>query len=132
VVYSSRLDLFPPQNVRLFHIFLQLFTDNRTSTFCSPQADLSPRHAILTQLFTTLVEESLSKYTYDASLAGLSFAVGSEASGVTLMFSGYTEKMSLLMEVVLNRMLDFKVEEKLFDLVHDRLTRAYKNVKMNK
>ncbi|GAA5835179.1 hypothetical protein JCM3766R1_006893 [Sporobolomyces carnicolor] len=94
-------------------------------------ADLSPRHAILTQLFTTLVEESLAKYTYDASLAGLSFAVGSEPNGFTLMISGYTEKMSVLLEVVLDRMLDFKVEDKLFDLVHDRLTRAYGNVKMN-
>ena len=86
----------------------------------------------MTQLFTTLTEESLAKYTYDASVAGLSFAVGSEPNGVTLLASGYTEKMSLLLHVVLDRMLDFKVEEKLFDLVHDRLSRAYKNVKMNK
>ena len=78
------------------------------------------------------MEESLAKYTYDASLAGLSFAVGSEPNGFTLMISGYTEKMSVLLEVVLDRMLDFKVEDKLFDLVHDRLTRAYGNVKMNK
>ncbi|GAA5900202.1 uncharacterized protein JCM6883_002774 [Sporobolomyces salmoneus] len=99
--------------------------------FKTPQADLSPRHAVLTQLFTTLVEESLAKSTYDASLAGLSFSIGSEPKGITLMVSGYTEKMSLLVEVVLDRMLDFKVEEKLFDLVHDRLTRAYKNVKLN-
>lgn len=98
----------------------------------SPRADLSPRHAILTQLFTTLVEESLSKYTYDASLAGLSFSVGAEPAGLSLMISGYTEKISLLLEVILDRMLDFNVESKLFDLVHDRLTRAYANVKMNK
>ncbi|GAA5998202.1 hypothetical protein JCM5350_002919 [Sporobolomyces pararoseus] len=99
--------------------------------FKTPEADLSPRHGVLTQLFTTLTEESLAKYTYDASVAGLSFAVGSEPNGVTLLASGYTEKMSLLLQVVLDRMLDFKVEEKLFDLVHDRLSRAYKNVKMN-
>jgi len=87
---------------------------------------------MLTQLFTTLVEESLSKYSYDASLAGLSFTVGSESEGVSLMISGYTEKLSVLLEVVLNRMLNFEIDDKLFDLMHDRLTRAYSNVKMNK
>ncbi|GAA5854680.1 hypothetical protein JCM5353_000824 [Sporobolomyces roseus] len=97
----------------------------------TPEADLSPRHAMLTQLFTTLVEESLTKYSYDASLAGLSFTVGSESEGVSLMISGYTEKLSVLLEVVLNRMLGFVVDDKLFDLMHDRLTRAYSNVKMN-
>jgi len=87
---------------------------------------------MLTQLFTTLVEESLSKYSYDAELAGLSFTVGSESVGISLMVSGYTEKLSVLLEVVLNRMSDFAVQEKLFELMHDRLTRAYSNVKMNK
>lgn len=48
------------------------------------------------------------------------------------MISGYTEKLSVLLEVVLNRMLNFEIDDKLFDLMHDRLTRAYSNVKMNK
>ncbi|GAA6006563.1 hypothetical protein JCM11491_005007 [Sporobolomyces phaffii] len=100
-------------------------------SFKSSEADLSPRNAILTQLFTTLVEESLAKQTYDASLAGLSFAVGAEPTGLTLIVSGYTEKLPLLLQVVLDRMLDFRVDVKLFDLVHDRLSRAYRNVKMN-
>ncbi|GAA5882619.1 hypothetical protein JCM16303_002075 [Sporobolomyces ruberrimus] len=119
---------------RLFHKQDDTWCIPRASVyflFKTPQADLSPRHAILTQLFTTLVEESLSKYTYDASLAGLSFSVGAEPAGLSLMISGYTEKISLLLEVILDRMLDFSVESKLFDLVHDRLARAYANVKMN-
>ncbi|GAA5931722.1 uncharacterized protein JCM15063_001550 [Sporobolomyces koalae] len=100
--------------------------------FKTPEADKSPRQAILTQLFSTLVQESLAKYSYDAALAGLSFAIGSDSVGFTLMISGYTEKLPVLLEVILNRMLDFQeVDDKLFELVHDRLTRAYRNVKMN-
>ncbi|GAA6060548.1 hypothetical protein JCM10212_006912 [Sporobolomyces blumeae] len=100
--------------------------------FRTPEADLSPRHAMLTQLFTVLVEESLSKYSYDASLAGLSFAIGSESDGMSLLISGYTDKLRVLLDVVLDRMIGFEVEESLFELVHDRLTRAYRNVKLNK
>ncbi|GAA6001195.1 hypothetical protein JCM10207_007455 [Rhodosporidiobolus poonsookiae] len=97
----------------------------------SPLADLDPRHAVLTQLFTSLVEEALVSYSYDATLAGLDYSFGTEAEGVLLVVSGYTDKLPLLMKVVLEKIRAFKVEGKTFELVHDRLVRAYKNAKLN-
>ncbi|GAA6026785.1 hypothetical protein JCM8097_005860 [Rhodosporidiobolus ruineniae] len=111
-------------------------------TWCTPRgtayfllrsavADKTPRHAVLTQLFTSIVEESLAKYAYDASLASLDYSLGTEPDGVLLVVSGYTDKLPLLAKVVLEKLRGLQVEEKTFELVHDRLVRAYKNAKLN-
>lgn len=86
---------------------------------------------MLSQLFAALVEESLSAYSYDASLAGLAYSVGNEPDGIQIVASGYSEKLALLLEVVVKRMKNFVVDPGQFELVHDRLTRAYKNAKQN-
>ncbi|GAA5969986.1 hypothetical protein JCM11641_000219 [Rhodosporidiobolus odoratus] len=97
----------------------------------SPLADQTPRHAVLTQLFTLIVEEALAKQLYDASLAGLDYSFGTESDGVMLCVSGYTEKVPLLAEVVMQKVKGLEVEPKAFELVHDRLVRAYRNAKLN-
>ncbi|GAA5919925.1 hypothetical protein JCM1841_000046 [Sporobolomyces salmonicolor] len=99
--------------------------------FRTPLADQTPRHAILTQLFTSLIEESLAKYAYDATLAGLDYAVGTETDGFSLTVSGYTDKLSVLIGVVLDKIKCFQADSKQFELVHDRLERAYRNAKLN-
>ncbi|GAA5870391.1 hypothetical protein JCM1840_004712 [Sporobolomyces johnsonii] len=99
--------------------------------FRTPLADQTPRHAILTQLFTSLIEESLAKYAYDATLAGLDYAVGTETDGFSLTVSGYTDKLSVLLGVVLDKIKGFQADSKQFELVHDRLERAYRNAKLN-
>ncbi|BGP22999.1 a-pheromone processing metallopeptidase ste23 [Rhodotorula toruloides] len=99
--------------------------------FRSPIADISPRTAILTQLFTSLVEESLIKYSYDATLAGLHYSFGTESGAFSLVVSGYTEKLPLLASVVLDTANDFQIATMDFEIVHDRLTRAYANAKLS-
>ncbi|GAA5879693.1 hypothetical protein JCM8547_008957 [Rhodosporidiobolus lusitaniae] len=97
----------------------------------SPVSGLTPRHAVLTQLFTNIVEEALSAYAYDASLAHLDYSLGVETDGFMLVVSGYTDKLPLLQKVVLEKVRSLQVEGKVFELVHDRLVRAYKNAKLN-
>ncbi|GAA5926522.1 hypothetical protein JCM10213_002375 [Rhodosporidiobolus nylandii] len=97
----------------------------------SGNADSSPRHAVLTQLFTSIVEETLAKYAYDAELAGLSYSFGTDPEGVVLVVSGYTDKLALLAKVVLEKAKGLHIEEKVFALVQDRLARAYKNANLN-
>ncbi|GAA5908366.1 hypothetical protein JCM6882_007915 [Rhodosporidiobolus microsporus] len=97
----------------------------------SPLADHTARHAVLTQLFTSLVEEALVTYAYDATLAGLDYSLGTEATGVLLVISGYTDKLPLLLRVVLEKLKGLQVDPNMFELVHDRLVRAYKNANLN-
>lgn len=82
-------------------------------------------------MFAMLVEEALSEYSYAASLAGLSYSVGNDTEGIQVVVSGYSDKLPLLLEVVVRQMKEFVADEKQFEIVHDRLTRAYKNAKLN-
>ncbi|SCV68931.1 BQ2448_1951 [Microbotryum intermedium] len=97
-------------------------------------ADESPSSAMKTQLLTQLVEEALAEYSYDATLAGLSYSVGSAPQGIELYVSGYSDKLPLLLHVVLTKLKGLELEGKemrgLFDLVHERLSKAYKNARL--
>ncbi|KAM0792534.1 hypothetical protein ACM66B_005203 [Microbotryomycetes sp. NB124-2] len=97
----------------------------------TPLADASPAAAIKSQMFTTLVEEALNEYTYAATLAGLGYSVGYEPDGLQVVVSGYSDKLSVLLQVVLRKLVNFEADENQFKLVHDRMTRAYKNVKLS-
>ncbi|KAK4058714.1 metalloprotease [Microbotryomycetes sp. JL221] len=97
----------------------------------TPLADESPVAAIKSQMFTTLIEESLNEYTYAATLAGLGYSVGNEPDGLQLVVSGYSDKLAVLLKVVLNKIKNFEIDSKQFEVVHERLNRAYKNVKLN-
>jgi insulysin len=96
-----------------------------------PLADCTAVAAIKSQIFASLVEESLASYSYDATLAGLAYSVGNEVDGLELVVSGYSDKLPLLLKVVLEKLRDFEADPKQFEVVHERLTRAYKNTKQN-
>ncbi|KDE02956.1 hypothetical protein MVLG_06522 [Microbotryum lychnidis-dioicae p1A1 Lamole] len=100
----------------------------------TPVADESPISAMKTQLVTQLVEETLAEYSYDASLAGLSYGVGSAPQGLEIYVWGYSDKLPLLLQVVLKKLkgLDLGGEgmKGLFYLVMERLRKAYKNARL--
>jgi len=47
----------------------------------------------LRRMYTELVNDALTEYSYDASLAGLDYSFGSYDRGVFLASSGYNEKV---------------------------------------
>lgn len=53
----------------------------------------SPINAILSKLYQVALSDRLKEYTYDASLAGLSFDVQVTPRGVRLLFAGYNDKL---------------------------------------
>ncbi|GAA5906213.1 hypothetical protein JCM8208_000664 [Rhodotorula glutinis] len=118
---------------RLYHKRDDLWIIPRGTAYVrlrTPIADETARAAVLTQLVTALVEENLSKYSYDASLAGLDYSLGTDTSGMLLVVSGYTDKLPLLASVVVDKLKAFSVESKEYDIVYDRLVRAYQNAKL--
>lgn len=86
---------------------------------------------MLTQLYASLVEESLAPLSYDATLAGLHYSLGTEHAGILLAISGYTEKLELLASTIFDKMQSLAPSQEEFSLVHDRLTRAYTNAKLS-
>lgn len=86
---------------------------------------------MLTQLYASLVEESLAPLSYDATLAGLHYSLGTEHAGILLAMSGYTEKLELLASTIFDKMQSLAPSREEFSLVHDRLSRAYTNAKLS-
>lgn len=74
------------------------------------------------QIFVNLVEESLAEITYDSSLAGLNYSVGTETDGLQIVVSGYNDKLSVLLQVVLEKLNNEIVDQTSFDMIHERVS----------
>ncbi|GAA6044580.1 A-factor-processing enzyme [Rhodotorula toruloides] len=98
--------------------------------FRSPLIDSSALTAVQTRLFTELVRDSLQEYAYDAELAGLSYNFDQQADGILLSADGYNDKLPLLIEVIVKRMKEYKVDEKRFAIVADMIRRMYQNFRL--
>ena len=94
----------------------------------SPVAYVTPLVAMLGALYKELVDDSLNEYSYDASIAGLGYNVDQQGRGLNVAIGGYNDKMHVLLEKVLVSMRDLEFTQERFDIIKDRLDRAYKNV----
>lgn len=84
--------------------------------------DASSLSAMKSQIYTNLVEESLAEVTYDSSLAGLNFSVGTEVDGLQIVVSGYNDKLSVLLKVVLEKLQNETVDQTSFNMIHERVS----------
>lgn len=87
----------------------------------------TPLAALLTQLYTELVDDSLSEYSYNAELAGLRYSFGRSREGLEILISGYNDKMHVLLEKVLHAMRNLEIKQNRFDVIKERLLRELRN-----
>lgn len=100
---------------------------NMQMTLRNPLCNLSSRTLVMAQVFVDLVSDVLNEYAYDAEIAGLEYDLLAYSAGFNLVIKGYNDKMHVLLEKVLSTMRDVEIREDRFEIVKDRLTRAYKN-----
>ena len=93
----------------------------------NPMAGVSPAIAVKTRMYCELVKDALVEYSYDAEIAGLDYGLTSNSLGLCIDISGYSDKMSVLLEKVLESMRDLKVEPDRFRIVKERVLRGYRN-----
>jgi insulysin len=55
------------------------------------------------RLYAALVSDSLTEYSYDASLAGLYYSFSNHKSGLAITLKGYNDKLLVLARTVLAR-----------------------------
>lgn len=67
------------------------------------------------------MKDSLNEYSYDADLAGLSYSFEQQGDGILLNADGYNDKLAVLLEVVVKRMKELKVDKKRFDIIVDQV-----------
>lgn len=60
-------------------------------------------------LFTDLVTDSLEEFSYDAALASLAYSCTSHTKGLYVTLQGYNDKMSVLVQHVLDKVKTLQV-----------------------
>ena len=93
----------------------------------SPFSYQTPFHSVMTKMFTELVKDALSEYSYMAEIAGLSYGIDVVVEGFVLAFSGYSDKLPLLMDRVLTKARYLTVDPGRFHMHKERIEKNYVN-----
>ena len=62
------------------------------------------------RLFADLVGDSLTEFSYDADLAGLSYNYASHSFGTYLVIGGYNDKLPVLLRHIFEKIKGLKVK----------------------
>jgi len=65
---------------------------------------------VLGNLFARLVTDELNTYAYPARLAGLSYSLRGDRSGLSLSLGGFDDKLEVLLDVVLDTMMNMELD----------------------
>lgn len=132
-------------NLRFWHKLDRTWKVPKTSikvSLTSPEVYHSPRSMTLNRLFQKVLNDDLTSFVYDASVAGCNYRVSCVPSGYRLSVSGYSEKLPFLLDTLTSRMLSLIEEMKegpekhpaladSFNKAHDNLLRQTKNYRFD-
>ncbi|KIJ69177.1 hypothetical protein HYDPIDRAFT_105764 [Hydnomerulius pinastri MD-312] len=93
----------------------------------NPIASSSPRAAVLTRLFSDLLNDSLTESTYNADLAGLSYNFGAYSLGVVITLRGYNDKLPKLAELLVEAVRNLQVRQDRLEVMKEMLKRQWEN-----
>ncbi len=98
----------------------------------TPWAGDSPAHSMLTSLYLRLLNDHLNEYTYPARLAGLHYALNYTNDGIAVSVSGYDDKQSLLLDVILQNLLEPDIDPQRFSISKEKLRQNLDNSHLGK
>jgi insulysin len=93
----------------------------------NPLVYLEPVNVNMTNLFVELLKDSLTEYAYMAELAGLKYSVNASNYGLNVSISGFSDKMDVLLETVLERMATLQCDPQRFSILKESYTRNLMN-----
>lgn len=97
--------------------------------FSCPYCGHSPEAEVLTGIFTRLLMDYLNEYAYNAEVAGLYYGINPTNSGFQLTLIGYNDKLRVLLEAVVEKIVKFEVKEDRFSVIKELMTKDYQNFK---
>ncbi|XP_075101530.1 insulin-degrading enzyme-like 1, peroxisomal [Nicotiana tabacum] len=97
--------------------------------FSCPQSRSSPESIVLTSIFIQLLMDYLNEYAYYAEIAGLGYWISSHYNGFQVTMTGYNHKIRVLLEKVIDKITNFKVEPDRFFVIKELFTKQYQNFK---
>lgn len=99
--------------------------------FRNPVVYQDPFNNTLATLFSDLLRDSLTEYSYDASLAGLRYSLSNGRYGFSLTVDGYNQKQKVLLEKLVEKFVQFKPDAERFKILKERFVRNLKNFAMD-
>ncbi|XP_062256437.1 insulin-degrading enzyme isoform X2 [Platichthys flesus] len=86
-----------------------------------------PLHCNMTYLLLRLLKDDLKEYTYAARLAGLVYGVASGMNAILLSVKGYNDKQHILLKKIIEKMANFEIDERRFDIIKEAYMRSLNN-----
>ncbi|XP_049939528.1 insulin-degrading enzyme [Schistocerca serialis cubense] len=100
---------------------------NLSFEFVSPLAYLDPVSCNMTYMFVLLFKDALNEYAYAAELAGLRWELSNTKYGMILGIGGYNNKQHVLLDKIVEKLTNFKIDPKRFDILKEHYIRGLKN-----
>ncbi|GJE87118.1 insulin-degrading enzyme [Phanerochaete sordida] len=97
----------------------------------TPVAFESARASAMTRLYSELVTDSLTEYSYDADLAGLTYNFASHNLGIYCTLNGYNDKLDVLAKVVFDKARNLVITPERLHVVKASVVRDWQNFFMN-
>ena len=127
--------LYQSEGFSLWHLYDNSFGTPKSTlsiNLRSPIANDSPKHAILTSIFASMIQDELNEFTYPAYLAGLNYDLYSHIRGISIKIGGYSEKQNILLAKILKTTKTLPLKQERFDIYKEQMTRALENASKNK
>jgi insulysin len=83
----------------------------------NPLVYLDPVNVNMANLYVDLLKDSLNEYSYMAELAGLKYTVNASNYGLNVSVSGFSDKMDVLLDTVVERMATLKIDPQRFAIL---------------
>ena len=85
-------------------------------------ASVDPIHSNMLNVFVSLFDDFLNEYAYDAYLASLTYSISSTKYGLDISFSGFNDKMNILLEKVFQKLVSFKINSSRFEIIKEMVS----------
>ncbi|TYJ55081.1 hypothetical protein B9479_004218 [Cryptococcus floricola] len=93
----------------------------------SPILNVTPRNAVLSRLFCDLFSDAITEDVYDADLAELSFGLWNTSQWISISAGGFSDKLAVLTETMLDKFVNFQVDPKRFEEIQEATRLYWKN-----
>lgn len=102
-----------------------------TLRFHTTETYRTARHAVLSQLYAIAIEEGLNEFGYAVRLAGLDYGLGNGKKGITVNFSGFSDRILKLSQTIIDRLENITISPEAFRVIQERQFRRYRNMRFD-
>ncbi|CAF4180716.1 unnamed protein product, partial [Adineta steineri] len=92
-----------------------------------PLRNVDPLRSHMYVLYVELVKDSLNEIVYPAQLGGLQYELVNFHSYIHLTVYGFNHKIKQLLEMIIDRMVNIKVDLRRFEIIKEKIKQAYQN-----